>query len=106
MTADDRISTEFPLTPGADGDQDIVTLWSVHLPGTLNYEAIAVRSHISGADGTGLEAETMDPITILKGVGDGSHLAFFHERALMELDERKATDYRVADLFAPQEEWT
>ncbi|WP_427019350.1 hypothetical protein ACQCSX_21905 (plasmid) [Pseudarthrobacter sp. P1] len=105
MTTDNRISTEFPLTPGATGAQELVTLWSVHHPGTVHYEAIAVRSHISSTDGTGLEADTMDPVTILKGVGDGTHLAFFHEQALMQLQELKATDYRVADLFAPQDEW-
>ncbi|MDQ6752884.1 MAG: hypothetical protein M3017_05625, partial [Actinomycetota bacterium] len=104
MKSDDRVSTEFPLTPGASGAQEIVTLWSVHHPGTSLFEAFASRSHITSPDGTGLEAETMDPVLILTGVCNSVPIAFFHEQALKYLEERKATDYRVADLFAPQKD--
>lgn len=96
----DRLTSTLVLGDGhSAGDPcEVVVLQSVRSSGGL--EASAVRSWVSALDGTGLEADTTDPVTILTGTGDD--LDTFHDRALAELHRRREFDVEVADLFAGQ----
>jgi hypothetical protein len=92
------ITTDFRLTPDADGPQEVVTLRSAATAG--RFEATAVRTWVTDLAGTGLEADLMDPVLILAYAANGD-LASFHRHALDELAARRAEDYEVADLFVP-----
>lgn len=96
----DRLCTTLALySEAGPGDPcEVVVLQSVSAGG--RFEATAVRSWVSALDGSGLEADTTDPVLILTGTGDD--LAGFHDRALAELTRRRKFDFEVADLFAGQ----
>jgi hypothetical protein len=96
-----RVATDFRLDPAGDGPQEIVTLCSVAAAG--RFESTAVRSWVADLDGTGLEADVLDPVLILSERDDGTGLGPFHRRALDELAARRTVDYEVADLFANEQ---
>lgn len=79
--------------------QEIVTLtsWLDHATGL--YIASAVRTWVTDLNGDGLEADLMDPVTILKAGPEGPTLMAFHNLAVTELECRRLTDYEVAGLF-------
>jgi hypothetical protein len=63
-----------------------------------------VRQWISALDGSGLEVDSGDPVTLLEGASEDfspAALRAFHSRALAELEARKGVDYEIADLFVP-----
>lgn len=95
-----RCCSTLPLgpAPGAGEPCEVVVLQSVSAGG--GFSSTAVRSWVSALDGTGLEADTTDPVAILTGAGDD--LASFHDLALAELYRRRRFDFEVADLFAVQ----
>lgn len=77
---------------------EIVTLTSSIDPRTGHFTATATRTWVTDADGTGLEADLMDPVTILEA-DEAASLHSFHDAALRELEARRLIDYEVADLF-------
>jgi hypothetical protein len=79
--------------------QEIVTLtsWLDHTTGL--YTASAVRTWVTDVNGDGLEADLMDPVTILEAGPERLSLMAFHNLAVNELERRRLTDYEVADLF-------
>lgn len=95
-----RLCSTLALSPdvGPGDPAEVVVLQSVSSAG--RFEATAVRSWVSALDGTGLEADITDPVTILTGTG--GDLAEFHSLALAELHRRRSFDLEVADLFAGQ----
>lgn len=99
-----RISTEFQLSPGASGPQEIVAVTTCFRAPFSTLESTVVRRWISALDGTGLEADSGDPVTLLEGVSEDfspAALQAFHSRALAELEARRGVDYEIADLFVP-----
>ena len=78
---------------------EIVTLTSSLDPRSGHYTAMATRTWVSDEDGTGLEADQMDPVLILELPPERCSLEDFHANALIELDVRRRIDYEVADLF-------
>ena len=99
-----RISTDFQLSPGASGPQEIVTVTTCFRALESALDSTVVRRWISALDGTGLEADSGDPVTLLEGESSPfsqAALEAFHSRALAELEVRKGVDYEIADLFAP-----
>ncbi|GAA4033228.1 hypothetical protein GCM10023063_15870 [Arthrobacter methylotrophus] len=90
------LTTDFRLTPEADGPQDIVTLRSTAAGG--RFESTAVRTWVTDLAGSGLEADITDPVLIL-AEREAGNLAAFHRRAIDELASRRSVDYEVADLF-------
>ena len=66
-------------------------------------ESTAVRRFVSALDGSGLEADLVDPVTVLStpaDTPDTPSIEEFHARALRELEVRRGVDYEIADLFA------
>lgn len=93
----EQLATVWPvdknLTP--DVPQEIITLLSA--PDATGFTATAYRTWVTNVDGTGLEADQMDPVLILRG--PDSCLEEFHARAVQELEFRRIVDYEVADMF-------
>jgi hypothetical protein len=107
MDADDgqvklqRLTAVWQLSHVLDGSlpHEIVTLTSSLDPRSGNFTAVASRTWVSDADGSGLEADQMDPVLILERPTDVCTLEEFHRAALTELEVRRRIDYEVADLF-------
>jgi hypothetical protein len=107
MEADDdqlrlqRLTAVWQLSHVLDDSlpHEIVTLTSSIDPRTGNFTATATRTWVSDLDGSGLEADQMDPVLILERPPGNSTLEEFHSRALAELEVRRHVDYEVADLF-------
>lgn len=106
MEADDgqvrlhRLTAAWQLSHVLDGSlpHEIVTLTSRVDPRTGRFTATATRTWVTDAAGTGLEADLMDPVTILEAE-EAASLSDFHAAALIELEDRRRIDYEVADLF-------
>lgn len=98
MTGPGHLCTTLPLQVG-DGPCEAVVLTSHGLPdGT--FEATAVRTWITDLDGSGLEADDTDPVTVLTAPA-AAGLESFHSAALDELHRRRVFDFEIADLFVP-----
>lgn len=95
----ERRCTTLPLAATTPCDAVILTSLPAG-PGPGTFEATAVRSWITDAEGTGLEADSTDPVTVLAGPAPAG-LDAFHAVALAELRRRRAFDFEIADLFAP-----
>jgi hypothetical protein len=78
---------------------EIVTLTSSLDSRSGTFTSVATRTWVSDADGTGLEADLMDPVLILEQSSQMGSLEEFHATALIELEARRQIDYEVADLF-------
>jgi hypothetical protein len=98
MTGTGHVCTTLPLGP-VDGPCEAVVLTSRPVFGGT-FEASAVRAWITDLDGTGLEADGTDPVTVLAGPAPAG-LDAFHAVALAELHRRRSFDFEIADLFVP-----
>lgn len=98
MTPAGHLCTTLPLE-ALEGPCEAVVLTSRHVHGGT-FEAFAVRSWITDLGGTGLEADSTDPVTVLSGPAPAG-LDSFHAIALAELHRRRSFDFEIADLFVP-----